>query len=101
MSLIAEKVVAASNAWSWIPDNAATEATEEYLLVRFPDYFEHPLELLRFSPAASPWPTTSPACGAAPSARKPGARVSTAPSWPPACATARPTAPPWPWSRGA
>ena len=51
MSLSAEKVIAASNAWSWIPDNATTEATEEYLLVRFPDYFEHPLELLRFSPA--------------------------------------------------
>lgn len=51
MSLSAEKVVAASNAWSWIPDNATTESTEEYLLVRFPDYFEHPLELLRFSPA--------------------------------------------------
>ena len=51
MSLSAEKVITASNAWSWIPDNATTEATEEYLLVRFPDYFEHPLELLRFSPA--------------------------------------------------
>jgi GNAT superfamily N-acetyltransferase len=51
MSLSAEKVVEASNAWSWIPDNATTEATEEYLLVRFPDYFEHQLELLRFSPA--------------------------------------------------
>ena len=51
MSLSAEKVVEASNAWSWIPDNATTEATEEYLLVRFPDYFDHPLELLRFSPA--------------------------------------------------
>jgi GNAT superfamily N-acetyltransferase len=51
MSLSAEKVVAATKAWSWIPDNATTEATEEYLLVRFPDYFEHPLELLRFSPA--------------------------------------------------
>jgi len=50
MSVSAERVVAASNAWSWVPDNAATEAAEEYLLVRFPDYFEHPLELLRFSP---------------------------------------------------
>ncbi|MGD0702396.1 MAG: GNAT family N-acetyltransferase [Trebonia sp.] len=50
MSLSAETVIAASNAWSWIPDNAITEATAEYLLVRFPDYFEHPLELLRFSP---------------------------------------------------
>jgi GNAT superfamily N-acetyltransferase len=51
MSLSAERVLAASSAWSWIPDNATTESTAEYLLVRFPDYFEHPLELLRFSPA--------------------------------------------------
>ena len=51
MSLSADKVVAASNAWTWIPDNATTEATEEYLLVRFPDYFDHPLELLRFTPS--------------------------------------------------
>ena len=51
MSLSADKVVAASNAWTWIPDNAITTATEEYLLVRFPDYFDHPLELLRFTPS--------------------------------------------------
>ena len=51
MSLSADEVVAASNAWTWIPDNAVTAATEEYLLVRFPDYFEHPLELLRFTPS--------------------------------------------------
>ena len=51
MSLSADKVVAASNAWTWIPDNAITAATEEYLLVRFPDYFEHPLEVLRFTPS--------------------------------------------------
>ena len=51
MSLSADKVVAASNAWTWIPDNATTEATEGYLLVRFPDYFDHPLELLRFTPS--------------------------------------------------
>lgn len=51
MSLSADKVVAASNAWVWIPDNATTAATPEYLLVRFPDYFDHPLELLRFNPA--------------------------------------------------
>ena len=237
MSLSAEKVVAAVNAWSWIPDNATTEATEEYLLVRFPDYFERPLELLRFSPAAasgafpeavdtvldrarrfgppdlrwwvgldsppevvdllvargavvdqtldvlaldlshgapdllpparevtlrwatdvstlrdgtqvgaivfggsmppeerlveeakrdsaavasgdggmvvaytgasrsaraaSPWPTAWPACGEAPSARRPAARASTALSSPPASATAPPTARPWPWSRAA
>jgi len=54
MSLSAERVVAASNAWTWIPDNATTEATQEYLLVRFPDYFEHPFELLRFSPPEAP-----------------------------------------------
>jgi hypothetical protein len=52
MSLSEPTVVAASNAWAWIPDNATTEATQEYLLVRFPDYFEHLLELVRFSPAA-------------------------------------------------
>jgi GNAT superfamily N-acetyltransferase len=51
MSLSADKVVAASNAWVWVPDNATSEGTPEYLLVRFPDYFDHPLELLRFSPA--------------------------------------------------
>jgi hypothetical protein len=51
MSLSAGKVIAASNAWAWVPDNATTEATEDYLLVRFPDYFDHPLGLLRFNPA--------------------------------------------------
>jgi hypothetical protein len=53
MSLSAESVVAASNAWSWIPDNATTAETDEYLLVRFPDYFEHQLELTRFNPIGS------------------------------------------------
>jgi hypothetical protein len=52
MSLFAESVVAASNAWSWVPDNATTAETDEYLLVRFPDYFDHQLELSRFHPAA-------------------------------------------------
>jgi GNAT superfamily N-acetyltransferase len=51
MSLSAAGVVAASNAWVWVPEDATTEATPEYLLARFPDYFDHPLELLRFSPA--------------------------------------------------
>ena len=59
MSLSADKVVAASNAWTWIPDNAMTEATQEYLLVRFPDYFDHPLELLQVHPRGAvggrPW----------------------------------------------
>ncbi len=51
MSLPAESVLAASNAWAWVPDNAVTVETDEYLLVRFPDYFDHLLELTRFSPA--------------------------------------------------
>jgi GNAT superfamily N-acetyltransferase len=51
MSVSSESVVAASNAWTWIPDYATTAETDEYLLVRFPDYFDHPLELLRFHPA--------------------------------------------------
>lgn len=50
MSLPAAAVVAASNAWTWIPDNAVTAETDEYLLIRFPDYFDHPLELVRFTP---------------------------------------------------
>ncbi len=51
MSLSAESVTAASAAWSWVPDNATTAETDEYLLVRFPDYSEHPLELIRFRSA--------------------------------------------------
>jgi ribosomal protein S18 acetylase RimI-like enzyme len=61
MSLSADNVVAASNAWTWIPDNATTESTQEYLLVRFPDYFDHPLELLRFNPADESGPALATA----------------------------------------
>lgn len=61
MSLSADNVVAASNAWAWIPDNATTAATPEYLLVRFPDYFDHPLELLRFNPAEESGPALATA----------------------------------------
>jgi hypothetical protein len=51
MSLSAESVVAASNAWAWVSDEAVTVETDEYLLTRFPDYFDHPLEVMRFRPA--------------------------------------------------
>jgi GNAT superfamily N-acetyltransferase len=51
MSLSAESVAAASNAWSWISDDATTVETDEYLLVRSPDYFTHPLSLAWFHPA--------------------------------------------------
>jgi GNAT superfamily N-acetyltransferase len=60
MSLSAESVTAASAAWSWVPDNATTAETDEYLLVRRPDYFDHPLELDRFRPAGP----VEPAIGA-------------------------------------
>ncbi|HSZ39348.1 MAG TPA: GNAT family N-acetyltransferase [Trebonia sp.] len=50
MSLSADAVLAASNAWVWIPDFATRTETDEYLLVRFPDYFDHPLEVMRFTP---------------------------------------------------
>jgi hypothetical protein len=50
VGLSAQTVVAASNGWVWIPDNATTTETDDYLIVRFPDYFDHPLELVRFAP---------------------------------------------------
>jgi len=50
MSPSAESVIAASNAWSWVPDNAVSVETDEYLLVRYPNYFVYPLELIRFKP---------------------------------------------------
>jgi GNAT superfamily N-acetyltransferase len=51
MSLPAESVAAASNAWFWVSDDAVTVETDEYLLVRSPDYFTHPLSLAWFRPA--------------------------------------------------
>jgi hypothetical protein len=51
MSLSAAKVVAASIAMTWVPETATSEETEEYRLVRLPDYFDPPLRLVRFSPA--------------------------------------------------
>jgi GNAT superfamily N-acetyltransferase len=51
MELSDEAVIAASNAWIWIPDTATATETDDYLIVRFPDYFDHPLEVIRFTPA--------------------------------------------------
>lgn len=45
-----EEVHAASRAWNWYPDNAATVETEEYLLVRFPDWADRVLQVVRFQP---------------------------------------------------
>jgi GNAT superfamily N-acetyltransferase len=49
-----ERVAAASRAWVWVPETAIRAETREYLLVRFPDYYEHPLVLLDFRPEADP-----------------------------------------------
>jgi GNAT superfamily N-acetyltransferase len=54
MSLPAESVAAACNAWFWVSDDAVTVETDEYLLVRSPDYFTHPLSLAWFRPAGGP-----------------------------------------------
>jgi GNAT superfamily N-acetyltransferase len=69
MSLSPESVVAASAAWSWVPDNATTTETDEYLLVRYPDYFEYPLELIRFHPGG---PVEAAVAAALDEARKSG-----------------------------
>jgi GNAT superfamily N-acetyltransferase len=45
-----ERVRAASAAWVFLPDGAPRVATEEYLLVRYPDWFERPVQLVRFDP---------------------------------------------------
>jgi GNAT superfamily N-acetyltransferase len=53
MSLSAAAVVAASIALTWVPETATTEETDDYRLVRLPDYFDPPLRLVRFSPAGA------------------------------------------------
>jgi GNAT superfamily N-acetyltransferase len=49
-----EEVAAAADAWIWVPEAATPVETGEYLLVRFPDWFEHPAALLRFEPTREP-----------------------------------------------
>ena len=50
MTIPAETVGAASQAWNWVPPAATTVETEEYLLVRMPEWFGIPLELMRLDP---------------------------------------------------
>jgi GNAT superfamily N-acetyltransferase len=50
VTIPADVVAAACKAWVWVPESAATVETDEYLLVRMPDWFAIPLELLRFDP---------------------------------------------------
>lgn len=46
-----ERVHAASAAWLWLPPNAGRIETEEYLALRFPSWYEHPLQLVGVRPA--------------------------------------------------
>ena len=48
-----ERVEAAS-AFVWVPETAFRAESREYLLVRFPDYFEHHLVLAAFRPEREP-----------------------------------------------
>jgi GNAT superfamily N-acetyltransferase len=50
MSPTLAEVAAASAAWVWLPDFAVTVETDEYLVVRYPDWFEEPLMLTRLRP---------------------------------------------------
>jgi GNAT superfamily N-acetyltransferase len=54
VALSPELVAEASNAWVWVPESATAVETADYLLVRFPDWFEHPAALVRFEPTADP-----------------------------------------------
>lgn len=49
-----ESVAAASEAWVYVPETATAVETGDYLLVRFPDWFEHPAALLRWHPTREP-----------------------------------------------
>ena len=51
MSMTAESVAAASAAWVWVPDNATIATTDEYTILRMPDYFEFQLSVCTFQPA--------------------------------------------------
>jgi GNAT superfamily N-acetyltransferase len=53
MSLSASTVAAASSAWVWIPDNATVVETDEYTILRLPDYFDYRLSVIGFRPAGT------------------------------------------------
>lgn len=50
MTIDVDAVVAAVSRWSFIPHNAVRVETDEYQLLRLPDWWEHPLELRTFGP---------------------------------------------------
>jgi GNAT superfamily N-acetyltransferase len=53
MSLSASAVAAASAAWVWIPDNATVVESDQFTIVRMPDYFDYKLSVLAFRPNGS------------------------------------------------
>jgi len=53
MSLSASSVAAASAAWVWIPDNATVVDTDEYTILRLPDYFDYQLSVTAFRPSGT------------------------------------------------
>src|SRR5215218_6605653 len=50
MRIADELVAAASRAWVWVPPNATKVETDEYLLLRMPEWFGIGLELMRLDP---------------------------------------------------
>jgi GNAT superfamily N-acetyltransferase len=51
MSLSASSVAAASAAWVWVPENATVVETDDYAIMRLPDYFDYRLSVLTFRPS--------------------------------------------------
>jgi GNAT superfamily N-acetyltransferase len=51
MSLSPSTVAAASAAWTWVPDHATVVETDEYTILRPPDYFDYQLAVIGFRPA--------------------------------------------------
>jgi GNAT superfamily N-acetyltransferase len=51
MSLSASSVAAASAAWLWVPENATVVETDDYAIMRLPDYFDYRLSVLTFRPS--------------------------------------------------
>jgi GNAT superfamily N-acetyltransferase len=51
-ALTREEVADAATGWLWYPPDAVVVTTPDYLLVRFPDHFGEPLQVLRTDPAA-------------------------------------------------
>ena len=65
--------MAAASAFVWVPETAIRAETREFLLVRFPDYFEHHLVLAAFRPEREP--------GRSSTRYSPGHGSSRSPSW--------------------